>query len=61
MRTPRGGTPLRERRSSNFLVDDNSQLGSDPFLGSGQHFDGAKPRLHSHHVVTICTVGSRLL
>jgi hypothetical protein len=43
MRTPRGGTPLRERRSSITFVDDNSRQGSDVF--DDQRFGGAHLQL----------------
>jgi hypothetical protein len=51
MRTPRGGTPLRERRSSITFVDDNSRQGSDVF--DDQRFGGAHLQLPQHsHVPT---------
>lgn len=46
MRTPRGGTPLRERRSSITFVDDNSRQGSDVF--DDQRFGGAPPAADHH-------------
>ena len=45
MRTPRGGTPLRDRRSSITFVDDNSRQSSDAF--DDQRFGGARAQLRN--------------